>query len=58
MRINFISSLGTGEFRILHSKSDNIEIMIGIKTDDIINEVFESLLRRLEGITRNKNGRK
>ena len=42
MQITFISSLGTREFRIMHSKSDNAEIMSGIETDDIINELFES----------------
>ena len=42
MQITFISSLDTGEFRIMHSKSDNIEIMMGIEIDDIINELFES----------------
>ena len=31
-----------GEFRIMHSNSDNAEIMMGIETDDIINELFES----------------
>ena len=57
MRINFISSLDTGEFRIMHSKSNNVENMIGIETDDIINELFESLLKKKSRI-RNKNGRK
>ena len=32
MQITFISSLDTGEFRVMNSKSDNIEIMMGIKT--------------------------
>ena len=48
MRINFISSLDTDEFRIMHSKSNNVEIMMGIETDDIINELFESLLGRYQ----------
>ena len=42
MQITFVSSLDTGEFRIMNSKSDNVEIMSGIETDDIINELFES----------------
>ena len=42
MQITFISSLGSREFRIMHSKSDNEKIMSGIKADDIINEIFES----------------
>ena len=48
MRINFISSLDTSDFRIMHTKSDNIEIMIGTETDDIINELLESFLRRYQ----------
>ena len=43
MRINFISSLDTGEIRTMDSKSDNIEIMMVTETDDIIDEVFKSL---------------
>ena len=46
MRINFTFSSDTGELRIMHSKSDNVEIIMGIETDDIINELFESLLKR------------
>ena len=42
MQITFISPLDTGEFRIMYSKSDNAEIMIGIEADDIINKLFES----------------
>ena len=42
MQIAFISSLDTGEFRLMNSKSDNVEIMMGIETDGIINELFES----------------
>ena len=30
----------------MHSKKDNAEIMSGIETDDIINEFFESFLKR------------
>ena len=40
----------------MHTKSDNIEITMGSKTDDIINELFESLLqnyqKRLEELMR------
>ena len=44
--INFISSKDSGETRIMHSKSDNIEIMIGSETDEIIEELIESLSQR------------
>ena len=46
MRINFTSSLGNREFRIMHSKSDDVEIMAGIETDNIINKLFKSLLKK------------
>ena len=42
MQIAFISSLGTREIHTMDSKSDNVEIMIGYETDDIIKELFES----------------
>ena len=45
MRINFISSLNIGEIRTMNSKSDNVEIMMGIETNDIINKLFESFLK-------------
>ena len=47
MKINFISSLDTGKF-LMHTKSDNIEIMSGIETNDIMNERFKSFLKRYQ----------
>ena len=44
MQITFISSLGNGEFCVMYSKSNNVEIMSGIEADDIINELFEFFL--------------
>ena len=41
MQVTFISSLDTREFRITHRKSDNVKIVMGIETDDIINELFK-----------------
>ena len=32
----------------MHSKSDNIEIMMGSETDEIIEELFESILQRYQ----------
>ena len=48
MKINFTSSLDIKDTRIMHTKSDNIEIMNGTKTFDIINELFKSFLRRYQ----------
>ena len=36
MEINFISSKDSNETRIMHTTSDNIEIMMGNETDEII----------------------
>ena len=48
MRNNFISSLDTGEIRTMDSKSDNIEIMMGSETDDIIDELLKLFLQRYQ----------
>ena len=48
MKIIFVSSLDADEIRTMHTKSDNIEIMSGIKTYDIINELFRSLIKRYQ----------
>ena len=32
----------------MHSKSDNIEIMLGFDTDEIIEKIFNSLLQRYQ----------
>ena len=45
MSINFISSKDSDETRNLHTKSNNIEIMIGNETDEIIEKLFWSLLQ-------------
>ena len=48
MAINFISSKDSKETRTMHTKSDNIEIMMVSKTDEIINECFDSLLQKYQ----------
>ena len=40
MTINFISSKDSDETNVVYSKRDNIEIMIGSETDEIIEEFF------------------
>ena len=44
MRVNFISSRDTGEIRIIYTWSNNVSIMQGIDTTDIIKELFKSFL--------------
>ena len=47
--INFISfKPDSDETRIMHVKSDNITIMIGSETNEVIEELFESHLRRYQ----------
>ena len=48
MAINFISSKDSDETRTMHTKSDNVEIMMGSETDEIIEELFKSLLQRYQ----------
>ena len=44
MQINFISLKDSEVTRTVYTKSYNIEIMEGDKADEIIEELFESLL--------------
>ena len=44
IKINFISSKDPDERLLIHSKSDNIEIMVWNKADEIIMELFQSLI--------------
>ena len=58
MQINFISSKDSRVTRNMHTKSDNIEIMMGSETDDIIGELFESLFQKYqEGLEESMRGR-
>ena len=53
--INFISlKPGSDETRIMHTRSDNIEIMIGDDNDNIIEELFQSFLQKHEENLQNK----
>ena len=51
---NFISSKDSDEIRTMHTKSNNIEIMIGNERDEIIEELFESLAKISRRIRRKK----
>ena len=47
--INFISSKpDSDKTRIMHTKSNNIEIMIGSDTNEVIEKLFKSLLQRYQ----------
>ena len=44
LAINFMSSKYNDEERVMRSKSDNIEIMNNDKENEVIEELFQSLL--------------
>ena len=48
MAINFFSQKVFQKTHTMHSKSDNIEILIGNETDKIIEELFESFLQNYQ----------
>ena len=56
MTINFISSKDSDKTRIMYIKSNNIEIMIGSDTNEVIKELLKPLLQRYQE-NLEKNGR-
>ena len=48
MLINFMSSKNSEETRNMRTKSHNEEILMGSETDDIIKNIFESLLQKYQ----------
>ena len=55
IEVNFISlKPGSDETRIMYTRSDNIEIMFDDDNDDIIEQLFESLLKEYEENLQNK----
>ena len=55
VQVNFISlKPGSDETRIVYTRSDNIEIMFGDDTDNIIEQLFESLLQKYKENLQNK----
>ena len=56
IEVNFISlKHGSDETRIMYTRSDNIEIMFGDDNDNIIEQLFESLLKKYEENLQNDN---
>ena len=48
MRMIFVSFTDANETGEMHTKSDNITIMSGIETEDVINELFSTFRRRYQ----------
>ena len=59
MAINFMSSKDSDETLTIHKKSHNIEIMTSSETDDVIKELFVSILQKCqEGLEEKIRGSK
>ena len=57
MAINFISSKDSDEIRTMHTNSNNREIVMGSKTDEITEELFKSFLQKYqEGLEESMRG--
>ena len=57
MRIIFISFIDKNETQVMHTKSDNVEIMNGTDTSDAINKLINSFIKRYqEGIETKMKG--
>ena len=48
MEINFVSSKESDEIHIMHTKSDNIDILMDSETNDIVKELFKSLYKNIK----------
>ena len=49
IEVNFTSlKSGSDKTRIMYTRNDNVEIMFGDDNDDIIEQLFESLLQKYE----------
>ena len=48
MATNFFSSKVSVETHIMYSPSDNIQVIIGIETNKIIEDLFDSFLQRYQ----------
>ena len=48
MQMIFVSFTDANETRKMHTKSDNITIMSGIETEDVINDIFNTFPKRYQ----------
>ena len=53
---NFVSSIDNDEERVMHSKCDNIEIMVNDEADKVIKELFDSLKNRYQNDLQSMKG--
>ena len=55
MRIIFISFIDKSETQVMHTKSDNVEIVNGTDTSDAINKLINFFYEKISRRTRDKN---
>ena len=48
MKIAFVSLIDKTETQVIHTKNDKTEIMNGIDTSDVINELIDSFMKRYQ----------
>ena len=48
MSINFIPLKDSNEVRAIYTKSNNVDIMTSVDTDDVVEELFKSNLERYQ----------
>ena len=48
MSINFISLKDSNEVRTMYTKNDNVDIMTGVDTNDVVEKLFKSTLERYQ----------
>ena len=48
MQIIFVSFIDANETQVMHTKSDDIEIMIVIDTSDAVDELIDSFMKRYQ----------
>ena len=48
MSIDFMSPKDSEETHTMHTKSHNVEVMMGNEADDIVKELFKSLLQKYQ----------
>ena len=54
---NFISSKDSDETRTMRTKKNNVKLMMGSETDEIIEELFKSFLQKYqEGLEESMRG--
>ena len=57
VRIIFVSFIDKNEIQVMHTKSDNVEIMNDIDSNDAINELIDSFMKKYqEGLGTKMNG--